>query len=312
MIEVTKVPRARLGIVTVSYFPDLMVLTRQLAALPDDAVKLVVDNSGECPARHQLRAMLRDWPSVKLIESECNIGLAAAFNLGAEQLRVEQCSEILLLDQDSEPQPGAVLALHQQWQKLSVTNPRVGAVGPRLCEAGSGIEHGFHCLRRGLWIRYVPEVGATQAVRVAGLNGSGTLMSLSLYQDLGGLDESLFIDHVDTEWSFRLCAAGYQLLGLPSVRFEHRMGQSTIRIWLLGWRAWPSRSPLRHYYLYRNTLHLLRLPHPPWPWKFWAIARMVLNYAVQWCAGAEGMAQRREMLRGLNDGWHRRLGADRR
>ncbi|MDO9451536.1 MAG: glycosyltransferase family 2 protein [Stagnimonas sp.] len=308
MIEATVPGRPRLGIVTVSYFPDLAVLARQLAALPDDLVKLVIDNTGECPARYELRAMLCDWPSVKLIENEHNIGLAAAFNLGAKQLRVKQCSEILLLDQDSEPQRGAVLALHQQWQTLTAANPRIGAVGPRLCEAESGIDHGFHCRRHGLWVRHHPDSTADRPVAVASLNGSGTLMALSLYQALGGLDESLFIDHVDTEWSFRLQAAGYTLLGLPGVRFEHRMGRSTTRIWLLGWRAWPSRSPVRHYYLYRNTLRLLQLRHPPLVWKFWALARLLLNYAVQWLAGSEGVEQRRQMRRGLSDGWKGHLG----
>jgi len=300
----------RLGIVIVTYFPDLKVLARQLEVLPLEAMTIVVDNSVVAEARQQVKALLNEWPEICLIENTHNIGLAAAFNRGAAQLATLACEAILLLDQDSEPEPGAVVALHRQWQLLCLSHPRLGAVGPRLCEAEGGTEHGFHRLRRGLWQRHVPPAADHTPIRVSSLNGSGTLMSLHLYQALGGLEESLFIDHVDTEWSFRLLAAGYELLGLPGVRFAHRMGRSTTRIWLLGWRAWPSRSPIRHYYLYRNTLQLLRQRQTPLVWKFWASARLLLNYLVQWGAGPEGTVQQREMRRGLRHGCQRRLGAD--
>ena len=301
-------PAARLGIATVSFFPDLSMLSRQLGALPDDALKLIVDNSGAGAARDALKALLLGWPEVRLIENAENRGIAAAFNQAASQLAALGCSEVLLLDQDSEPHPGAVSLLWAQWVALNRQDARVAAVGPCLFEPDSSVQHGFHRMRFGLWTRHFPTEGASTPVPLANLNGSGTLMSLSVYLALGGLDESLFIDHVDTEWSFRLKASGYQLLGLPAVRFDHRMGQATMRVWLLGWRAWPARSPLRHYYVCRNTLSLLLRRYVPLTWKFWALVRMVLNYAVYLGPGEGRASQRNEMRRGVADGWRGRMG----
>ena len=119
---------------------------------------------------------------------------------------------------------------------------------------------------------------------------------------IGGLDAGLFIDHIDTDWSFRVLAHGRRLFGIPSARLIHRMGRGSRRVWLLGWRVWPERSPQRHRTLFRNTILLLRRPHVPFVWKFWALVKLPLTLLLTLLYGPQRIPQLTAMLRGVRDG----------
>src|SRR5690606_18738393 len=133
-----------------------------------------------------------------------------------------------------------------------------------------GLQHGFHCMDGWRWSRRFPGQGDADPIACANLNGSGTMVRTKLFLDLGGLDETLFIDHVDTEWSFRVLAAGHALFGIPRAQFNHGMGERGLRFWWFGWRVWPQRAPMRHYYLFRNTVNLWTRDYVPRVWKAWS------------------------------------------
>jgi rhamnosyltransferase len=294
---------AGLATVTVTYQPDLALLETQLAALPPAAWKVLVDNASRPELRDGLRQLAAAYPRVLLVENDANLGLAAALNAGAERAMQAPANArlLLLLDQDSEPGPGGVEALLAAYARLQQADPALGCIGPALLDVDTGVEHGFHQARGWRWTRRFPTTNAP--LRVDNLNGSGTLVSSALFRELGGLSSDFFIDHVDTDWAFRVLASGHSLYGIPSVRFRHRMGQRGIRFWFLGWRVWPQRSPLRHYYLYRNSARLLRSPHVPAVWKLWAPVKLGLTALVHGLFDAERGAQLRQMARGFAEGW---------
>lgn len=151
-------------------------------------------------------------------------------------------------------------------------------------------------------MRAYPPIGSTSPVPCSNLNGSGTLVPITLFQQLGGLDKKLFIDHVDTEWAFRVMAHGYSLWGIPNAVFNHSMGQASVRFWLFGWRVWPVRSPLRHYYLYRNAAMLMKRPYVPLVWKAWAAIKLLLTGTVMAITGPSRCQQIKNMWRGLRQG----------
>jgi len=99
-------------------------------------------------------------------------------------------------------------------------------VGPLLIDIKTGLSHGFHQATSWRWQRAYPKAGSSEPVSCTNLNGSGTLMRIELFELLGGLEESLFIDHIDTEWSFRVLAHGYTLWGIPGAILQHRMGDA--------------------------------------------------------------------------------------
>jgi len=124
-------------------------------------------------------------------------------------------------------------------------------------------------------------------------------MSANLFRKLGGLDECLFIDHVDTEWAFRVLNAKLHLLGIPDATFDHAMGERSLRFWCFGWRIWPQRSPKRHYYLFRNAIWLMRRNYVPMIWKGWAVVKLALTFVVHATIDPQRGSQLRQMLAGI-------------
>lgn len=295
-------PSSRLVTVTVSYQPEPELLARQLAQLPPAALKVIVDNASAPELRAAVRAIAAGRADVLLVENAVNAGLPAAINRGVDAAHAHrpEIEFVLLLDQDTEPGEGGAERLLTAFLELRAAHPRLGAVGPRLVDESTGLEHGFHQISGWRWVRRFPIDPAP--LPLANLNGSGLLMPLAMFRALGGLAESFFIDHVDTEWAFRLLADGRELYGLPAVSFRHRMGVRGIRFWWFGWRVWPYRAPLRHFYLFRNTVRLLRTSGVPAVWKLWAPVKLVATLAAHLVFDCERWVQVRQMLRGLRAG----------
>jgi len=294
-----------LAIVTVTHHPELKALAKQLRALPPEPCKIIVDNGSPDSAVNGLRSLVAQVSNASLVVNKENLGLSAALNQGVRMLRTlaPQARLALLLDQDSLPEPGSIEALGEAHDALVAQGHRVGAVGPQLRDVDTGLMHGFHQMTHWRWLRAFPPTTANQPVPVANLNGSGTLMRIEVFEQQGGLDEALFIDHVDTEWSFRLLAAGFGLWGVPQAVFTHRMGRRGLRFWMFGWRVWPERSALRHRYLFRNTLWLMRRPYVPRVWKAWAAVKVMLTAVLHGVFDRDRRAQLAGMWEGVREGW---------
>ena len=293
--------------VTVTFNPDRGLLRAQLDALPRESLKLVVDNASQPEVLRDIERLVALTPNARLVCNDRNLGLAAAVNRGVRAVRdaASAARFVLLLDQDSEPLPGSVEALAIGFEALQASGERVGCVGPTLLDVATGLTHGFHQCTRWRWKRVYPVPGAAEPVPCANLNGSGTLVPIDLFLDLGGLEDDLFIDHVDTEWAFRVQGHGYRLFGIPQAVFRHRMGDASQRMWLFGWRVWPVRSPRRHYFLYRNAAILMRRSYVPRVWKVWAIVKLGMTTLVTLMTGPERLAQLRSMTAGLSDAVHK-------
>lgn len=293
-----------LATITVTFNPDITEIESQFRALPESSMKIIVDNASQQQCWNEVQLLSNQFKNVHLVRSESNLGLAAAVNRGAEHLVAlnSEAEFILLLDQDSVPQSGSIATLLTAFQSLQEDGRPVGCVGPLLVDLNTGLTHGFHQRTRFHWRRAYPALESLRPVYCANINGSGTLMSLDLFQRLGGLDEQLFIDHVDTEWSFRVVAHGYELWGIPSAVFDHRMGEASMRFWLFGWRVWPVRSPLRHYFLFRNAAILMRRSYIPKVWKTWAVVKLALTLGVVTITGPLRAQQVKNMWKGIKIG----------
>jgi rhamnosyltransferase len=289
--------------ITVTYNPDPILLEHQLMALRHIGRAIVVDNGSAPEALVWMRSLTDRLPWVDTVKSETNLGLAAGLNLGMATARsLGICRAVLLLDQDSTFSDDAPGRLLESLNQLQAATGTLCCVGPSLYDPVAGMDHGFHYVSRGWrWSRAYPTVDAAP-IAIANLNGSGTTQSIELVDKVGDLDAVMFIDHVDTEWSFRVASRGFHLFGIPSVRFDHRMGETGRRIWMGGWRVWPERSPQRHYYLFKNTVRLLRRDYVPLVWKLWAVAKLMLTVFVTVFIDHRRAAQLQMMFKGVREG----------
>ena len=292
-----------LTVITVTFHPDLERLGKQIDSLPPDAWLVVVDNASSPETCHELQQRLTPRPKTHLIKNTSNEGLAKALNQGADyaSMHIDSTQYLLLMDQDSVPFPDAIERLLAAHAELEQSGRPVGCVGPRLIDKGIGLQHGFHRIEGWRWVRVYPSKEDRMPVSCSNLNGSGTLLKAELFRELGGLDETFFIDHVDTEWAFRVLSSGYLLFGIPDACFDHAMGERGLRFWCFGWRVWPQRSPLRHYYLFRNALWLMRRSYVPRVWKSWAAIKLGLTLLAHGIADPLRKQQVSKMGTGI---WH--------
>lgn len=300
----TAVESASIAAITVTYHPEPRTLMRQVGSLPKDVLLVIIDNASSEAEFADIERIAALHPQALVLRNDKNIGLAAAVNKAVDCLAETGSARefTLLLDQDSEPQLDSINQLLAAFLQLERTGVRVGCVGPRLIDARTGLQHGFHCIRGWRWTRRLPAEDELEPVECANLNGSGTLMRTALFQELKGLDASLFIDHVDTEWAFRVSANGYRLFGIPQAAFSHSMGEDSLCFWLFGWRVWPYRSPARHYFLFRNAIRLIRRRYVSTVWKVWAVLKLVTTFLIFGIVDSRRKEQFPNICSGVRDG----------
>jgi GT2 family glycosyltransferase len=191
----------------------------------------------------------RGWPQLRLVENKENIGFAAACNQAA---RLASGRYLVFLNQDTQPLPGwldGLLAPFEQDQQIGLTTSKVlmmrqpGLI--HMCGMGvhySGLSFG--------WGLLLPEGMFTQPARVGSVSGASFAISRSLWQELGGFDEALFMYTEEIDLCWRACLAGFTSFFTPTSLVLHD-----------NWSDRPGYFSL--YYSKRNRYILL---YKHWRW----------------------------------------------
>jgi rhamnosyltransferase len=267
----------------VAFHPEAERFVAELRALATQVAGIVlVDNGGpESTVGELLR--VHAVSGCVLLGQQGNDGLAAAQNAGIEHALAAGADYVLLLDDDSRPGGAMVERLLGALRATAARGEKVAAAGPRYVEEQSSAES--HFLRYGLFgAKRLRCSGGTEVLHTDALISSGMLIPAAVLRDVGTMDESLFIDHVDTDWCMRARARGYRLLGVCAAAMTHRLGDKPSRA-LAGRRIF-FRTPERHYYMFRNSILLYRRPYSPLGWAIGdALKLLALCVAITiWCA----------------------------
>lgn len=265
--------------VIVTYNPNIDDFSKLLEALlPQVAYAVVVDNSSS----FDITSVIARWSdqNVELLQMRENVGIAAAQNAGIERALKLGADFVLLSDQDSVPSSSMVAELLAAvtFAHADSVAPPVAAVGPATVDSRTGQVSFFVIECAGIPRMWKPPADIKKhppRIEVVFLIASGTLIPIEVIKRIGAMRSNYFIDHVDTEWCFRAKAAGYRLLGVPASRLEHKLGDAVKRVWFFGSRQVMYHSPLRDYYMFRNTLQMLRDTPMSWIWKIHFLWRLV-------------------------------------
>jgi rhamnosyltransferase len=280
--------------VVVAHRPDLALLRDALAAVsPQVSDVVVVDNS---PRATTVVAAC-------VLHQERNIGLAAAQNAGIDWARRHGHTHVLLLDQDSIPAPGMVAAL---LDALETIPDRIAAVGPRLRDPRQGRDSPFFQIafprRRACACR-----SGVDHIRADFIISSGALVPLAVIDDVGAMDEGLFIDNIDVEWCLRAQSRGYRVYGVCAASMTHHLGDAWVPV--LGGRAHVTRRrPVRLYFMMRNHVAMYRRRYAPRTWLFDELLRAVVKFFVFAALVPPRRQHLRFMARGVRDGVRGRTG----
>jgi len=257
--------------VVVTFNPCFDVLKALLQALvPQVHAVMVVDNNSTENVGAWLDKQQLDTVSIQNLSS--NKGIATAHNNGIFWAKEQQGSEfVLLLDQDSIPAVDMVNKLLTAIQK----GTNIAAVGPKYLDIKDVHKSPFVKLI-GCKLHSVA-CADHEVVAVDHLVSSGSLISIAALHSIGGMQEQLFIDYVDTEWCLRAIHRGYALCGVGAAQMEHSIGDEQVSIF---GRKVALHSPLRQFYIIRNGLWLLRQSWVSWSWRFMDIKRLLIIYII--------------------------------
>jgi rhamnosyltransferase len=254
--------------VVVTYHPQVEILNELLSSVsPQVGAVVVVDNGSPPEPLRRLQDANTD-PRIAWLELGENIGVGAAHNLGIAWARRRGYSYVLLLDHDSIPAADMVDQLLVGYHNAS-QHHRVAAVGPAYRDPRTGTFGPFvrfgtfwnrHIPSRTDWQSVLPKSRSDEPIRSDFLISSGTLIPLSVIDAVGDMDDGLFVDYIDTEWSLRAASHGYRLYGIPAAVMEHTIGDRVRRI---GPFRVHEYSSMRLYYNMRNRVLLARKPMSP-------------------------------------------------
>lgn len=260
-----------LGLI-VTYRPDRKKLATVLEALRGQIDRVLVVDNGS--GRGFVEWLHEGFERVDVLAFDENRGLGAAQNAGIKLAKKRGFSHVLFLDQDSVPGNRMVEKLLSASKYLENGEP-IAAVGPVIVDSRNGADSpfvlfGFPSIRRN---RCVP--GGEKYPPADFLISSGMMVRTEIFDRVGLIDESLFIDNLDLEWCFRAKSMGFALRGVCGAHLSHSLGDEVVRIGKIA--TVHRHSPLRQYYIMRNRIILYGKRHSPFCWIVHDVIRMLLK-----------------------------------
>lgn len=246
--------------VVVTYHPGGEVV-ENLRAIAEECGKIFVVDNGSA---EEICASLAALPGIEMLRLGENLGVATALNRGLAKAVAAGFGWVITFDQDSKPVSGLVaglLAAHGR-------HPHAAVIGSCIEEAGM-TDSPFRWLRRHSgWPVFFQRVACNgqDLPAVTFVVSSGSLIELEVWRQLGGFDEELFIDYVDTDFCLRVLRAGRGVAVAAGARLRHQLG-ARLPGNFFGKDFRPMHhAAFRHYYQSRNRVrmwrrHALSVPH---------------------------------------------------
>ncbi len=191
---------------------------------------IVVDNGS---TDQTASTIAKEFPAVKYLHSEKNLGFARANNLGA---KAAQGKLLLLLNSDARLQAES-LSRASSWVRA---HPEVGVAGAQLLNPDGTKQNSIanfpslatELLNKSLLRRVFPkkfpgkERKFSEPTEVASVIGAFFLVPRSVWESLGGFDERYFFFFEETDFCLHVWRKGLKVFHLPEVQVWHEQGKS--------------------------------------------------------------------------------------
>ncbi len=225
-----------IGAVVVLYNPDKNYIKNINTYLYHVSLLVIVDNS-EIPD-YSVYKLLEHNNHVKFIINKENTGISKAINDGVKLAVKEGIEWVLTMDQDSFFENNMIESYLSELNEIS-NNKKVAVIGPVLEKKSE---------------EFIP----TKIKEVTSLITSGSLINTSIFSEIGGYNEKLFIDEVDHEYCYRIKMLGYSVLQLENILLNHTLGRQHPVKTLSGEKKIKTfHSPVRLYYIVRNCCFII-------------------------------------------------------
>jgi GT2 family glycosyltransferase len=179
-----------------------------------------------------LEFLKNNYPKVRLIVNQSNLGFAKGANCGIRQAMLEKFDYIALLNNDA--------IADKTWLrnlvKILDNNQEVGIATCKLLHIDNGyIDSTGECYT--IWGLPYPrgrgEVVSTkydQKTNIFAASGGASAYRLKMIQEIGLFDEDFFAYYEDVDISFRAQLAGWKVRYAPEALVHHQIGASSSRV----------------------------------------------------------------------------------
>lgn len=228
------------GIIT--YNPNIERLNENINAVIDGAEIIIVDNNSE--NINDIEYIINKYPNIKIIKNSKNLGIAKALNQAMEYGYMNSYDWMLTLDQDSV----CPFEYINKMSNIFNVEKKIGIVAPTIIDRNTGIV--------GHKINNMYKLVRTCI-------SSGSFVNIKAWKDIGGYDESMFIDSVDFEFCYRMRKNKYKILQTSDIKLLHEIGNRRNYKFLFWKVKVNGHSAFRKYYIARNNIYY-PLKHNLW------------------------------------------------
>lgn len=261
------------GIVT--FNPDINLLKRNILSIKNQVSKVFIFDNFSQNAR-QIQLLSENY-NCRVILCKENKGIAYALNKLCEAAKKEGFRWILTLDQDSVSPPGIIDSLSK------IDNEKVAVIGPNIIykENEAYVDKSIHGKKEVDWIIT-----------------SGSLTNLSIWEQLDGFDNNMFIDGVDRDYCLRAKRENYKIIKDYDVCIIHRLGNLKCRKFFGRTIYVTNHSESRKYYMVRNSIYLWKKLKLKNPYKY------ILKIIIKTLLFEENvMPKLKAIIKGIRDGF---------
>jgi len=216
---------------------------------------VVIDNGSTDNSVSALRARFGD--RIKIIENETNLGYARGFNAGLMYGFVQTSADFcLVMNNDTIIDSRSVSEL----VKVAVTDNKIGFTtgkvyyydNPNTLQTVGKYEHPIRWNGDHIGNREEDKGQYDKVIELHFADDIFTLISKSLYEDIGGYDPMFFLQGEEYDWQARAKKRGYRIMYTPFAKLWHRESMTIGR-----------DSALKAYYDARNPMLVVLLHKSP-------------------------------------------------
>ena len=238
---------------------------------------IVVDNYS---FDQSVEMVKNEFPKVKVIENNKNLGFAKAVNIGVKHSSGEY---ICLLNPDSVIENGTLQELYNHY----INNTNTGIVGAKIINPNGTTQLASKRTFPSLWIGISKFLGLNKIFpnsklfagynqtfisednisNVDAVSGSCMLFSKQIFNDINGFDESYFLYFEDTDFCTRVKDSGKEIIYFPKAKVIHYKGESH------------KHAPFDTIKIFHESMSLFFQKHKN-KFKFWPITWLLIKVGI--------------------------------
>lgn len=223
----------------VLFNPDITRLNENIKSVINQIDKMVLIDNGSLNYKDIVNC-IEGYKKCKLIKNKSNLGIATALNQIVEYAYKQGCEWLLTLDQDSICQ-SHLLDYYKKYMYVE----NVALMSCNIKDRNFSLEEDKEWNGNFNYIKTCIT--------------SGSFLNIKKCIEVGGFDDKMFIDRVDTDMCYTLVEYGYKIIKVNYTGLLHEVGNKTRTKRICGKEVVIfNHSAFRSYYIIRNGIYFVR------------------------------------------------------